>query len=172
MGLLHTFQTLLSAPDACDSIEQGFGDLVDDTPVQAGPSSSNPESCVTFLESGELPDTCPLLDGVDPLYNYMVSISPALKRRRRRIFALTQVCPWLHHRITWTMIDANWNKANLPADRLNACTGTNFHGYTSFRVKMRNLVIVSDTALTQISLQTLVTFQRESHIVRCCRHGT
>ena len=138
MGLLHTFQTLLSAPDACDSIEQGFGDLVDDTPVQAGPSSSNPESCVTFLESGELPDTCPLLDGVDPLYNYMVSISPALKRRRRRIFALTQLCPWFHHRITWTMIDANWNKANLPADRLNACTGTNYcHGLT-FSSQVRN----------------------------------
>lgn len=49
----------------CDPNEQGFGDFIDDTPFQDGPSSGG-ESCRRFLGGVRpLPDTCPGLPGVD-----------------------------------------------------------------------------------------------------------
>jgi hypothetical protein len=77
LGLLHTFQTLNSGPlSVCNPDEEELGDLVADTPVQSGPSSSAlpPDSCRNYLGNDEpLPDTCPNLPGRDALFNYMVS---------------------------------------------------------------------------------------------------
>lgn len=65
LGLLHTFQKLVS-DIPCDADEEGYGDFVDDTPFQDGPSSSGRESCIRFLGGTRpLPDTCPDLPGVD-----------------------------------------------------------------------------------------------------------
>lgn len=71
LGLLHTFQTLVSDEDSCSPDEQGFGDFVDDTPIQAGPSTGLAESCTEYLGNGEAPDTCPDLPGRDDIHNFM-----------------------------------------------------------------------------------------------------
>jgi hypothetical protein len=75
LGLYHVFQN--NTADPCGAEETG--DFVDDTGTMSGPTqdrSSNTTNCTHYLSfegEDELPDpdTCPDLDGADPVFNYM-----------------------------------------------------------------------------------------------------
>ena len=72
MGLYHTFQKSFpnspdeEAEDPCQS--DNLNDFVDDTPTMDGPSQDE-FLCHDFALG--IPDTCPNLPGLDPVYSYM-----------------------------------------------------------------------------------------------------
>eukprot|EP00977_Amphora_coffeiformis_P015400 scaffold4510_cov183-Amphora_coffeaeformis.AAC.85 len=73
LGLLHSFQTYLNQPAEeynCQPNEVGFGDFVNDTPLQRGPSVD--QDCKAHLgKNAPALDTCPNLPGPDAIFNYM-----------------------------------------------------------------------------------------------------
>lgn len=67
---MHTFSNIRNTADACDSANEN--DFVEDTPaMKAATLELNPEATCSGLERGNLPDSCPDQDGVDPVFNYM-----------------------------------------------------------------------------------------------------
>ena len=66
--LMQTF-TALPSEYSCSPDEIPYGDFVDDTPLQRGPSASL--DCAQYIYYDTLPDTCPNLPGRDALFNYM-----------------------------------------------------------------------------------------------------
>jgi hypothetical protein len=85
LGLLHVFEseTLPDATyrndfsDPCDPINVDQGDFVDDTPFLPKPSMSMYPCSLTFYEGPgeEIPNSCPDLPGVDPVFNFMNYVS-------------------------------------------------------------------------------------------------
>jgi hypothetical protein len=79
LGLYHVFDS--NTDDPCGADERG--DFVDDTGAMNGPTTDRESStinCTLFLSvegEDELPDpdTCPDLDGADPVFNYMNYLS-------------------------------------------------------------------------------------------------
>lgn len=67
LGLLHTFQ-ILATTDPCDPAEEGFGDFVDDTPMQNGPTSKLVSDCTRYLGGVLPPNSCPNLPGRDAIF--------------------------------------------------------------------------------------------------------
>lgn len=71
LGLYHTFLT----EDFSASCEASPNDFIADTPAHAGDSSGF--DCTQMLTTDDqiiesaLPDTCPSLDGADPVFNFM-----------------------------------------------------------------------------------------------------
>ena len=84
LGLLHVFQSETIPSDERDSNDDDYdpcdptdnhlhGDYVDDTPFLPYPSVMLYNCSLTFYQgpSEEIPNTCPDLPGVDPVFNYM-----------------------------------------------------------------------------------------------------
>ena len=84
LGLLHVFERETTNPDdenkdivggvdPCDPINVGHGDFVHDTPFLPDSSMALYKCSLTFYQGPgeEIPDTCPNLPGVDPVFNYM-----------------------------------------------------------------------------------------------------
>ncbi|CAB9502047.1 Extracellular metalloprotease [Seminavis robusta] len=86
LGLLHVFEseTLPDEEDSndesdpCDPINVDHGDFVDDTPFLPRPSIMMYPCSSTFYEQPgeEIPNSCPKLPGVDPVFNYMNYVGP------------------------------------------------------------------------------------------------
>lgn len=76
LGLFHVFESDLLLPanskaDPCNPINDLEGDMVDDTPFLPEPSVMMYECSISFYEGEEIPNSCPDLPGVDPVFNYM-----------------------------------------------------------------------------------------------------
>lgn len=77
--------------DACNADEEDFGDFVDDTPVQDGPSSGLLESCTEYLGGAQPPDTCPNLSGRDDIHNFMNYVDNELCQAAEGRFTCGQI---------------------------------------------------------------------------------
>ena len=76
LGLLHVFESETSEEDGgdrCDPINDVHGDYVDDTPFIPRPSVELYDCSLTYYQGEEdsIPNSCPNLPGVDPVFNYM-----------------------------------------------------------------------------------------------------
>lgn len=71
LGLRHTFNVDPELTDPCSP--ENVNDLVDDTPTHM--SSSDSLDCFDYEDEEDFPDTCPDLEGVDPLNNFMNYLS-------------------------------------------------------------------------------------------------
>ena len=77
LGLLHVFESKISPEesdaDPCVPINDEQGDYVDDTPFIPHPSVLMYDCPMNFYEGEEdsIPNSCPNLQGVDPVFNYM-----------------------------------------------------------------------------------------------------
>lgn len=94
LGLYHTFQRSMNRSqndlglnDACDVTDEN--DFVDDTPQQAGPTIDFVSNC-TLLGNKAL-DTCPTLQGKDPVFNYMNYLSDEICFIKKGEFTCGQI---------------------------------------------------------------------------------
>jgi len=80
LGLYHVFESEKSSSssssfdeeeDPCDPINALKGDYVDDTAFIPKPSLLMYDCPMTFYSDTEIPNSCPNLPGVDPVFNYM-----------------------------------------------------------------------------------------------------
>ena len=95
LGLLHTFEQILPETkdvDPCNPDEANLNDFVDDTPMMSGPSDAVLDSsCTAFLNGEPLPDTCPNITGLDPLFNYMNILDDTLCWEQKGEFTCQQI---------------------------------------------------------------------------------